>query len=85
LQKTFATNVFLITLDKLHAILVAIVNEDNGQQNASPFVYSCMPFYITIKIDNLQNHTWQMKKVWKIYVLKIYGGSSLFIFNGFRL
>jgi hypothetical protein len=44
LQKTFATNCFLIALEKLHAILLASVNEVNGQQNASPFVYYCMSF-----------------------------------------
>jgi hypothetical protein len=44
LQKTFVTYFFIIALDKLYAILVASVNEDNGQQNASPFVYYCMPF-----------------------------------------
>ncbi len=32
--------------------------------------------YITIKISNLHNNMWQMKKVLKTFVLKIDGGSS---------
>jgi hypothetical protein len=41
--------------------------------------------YITIEISNLYNDTWKMKKVFKNFVLKIDGGSSLSVFNSFRL
>jgi hypothetical protein len=85
LQKTFATKNYLVALGKLHKIVVANVDEVNGQQVLHhPYTIVCHP-YITIKINNLHNDTWKMEKGLKFFVLKIDGGSSSSIFSGFRL
>jgi len=49
-----------------------------------PYTIVCHP-YITIKINNLHNDIWQIKIVLKKIVLKIDGGFSSSIVNGFRL
>ncbi len=85
MQKTFVTKNCLVALNKLHKTLVANVDEINGQQNTHhAYTIVCHP-YITIKSSNLHNDTWQMKNVFKKFVLKIDGGFSSFNFNGFRL
>jgi hypothetical protein len=84
LQKTFHIKKYLVALNKLHQTIVANVNEVNGQQILHhPYTIVCHP-YITIKINNLHNDTWKVKRFEK-NVLKIDGGSLSPIFSGFRL
>jgi hypothetical protein len=63
-------------------MLVASVDKINNQLIlCHPIV--CHP-YITIKINNLHNDMWKMKKVWENFVLKINNGSSSSILDGFK-
>jgi hypothetical protein len=64
---------------------VASVDEFNNQQIFHHPYIIYMPFIYTIKINNLHNDMWQMKKVWKKNVSKINSGSSLSILYGFNL
>jgi hypothetical protein len=62
---TFATKNCLIASNKFHKTLVASVDEINGQQIFNhPYIIVCHP-YVTIKIKNLHNDMWQLKKVFK--------------------
>ncbi len=84
MQKTFATEIYLVALTKLHKTLVPSVDEINGQQILHHlYTIVCNP-YIAIKINNLHNDTCQMKKVWKKIVLRIDNGLSSFNLNGLR-
>jgi hypothetical protein len=67
---TFATKNCLITLDKLHKMLVPNVNEVHYQQIFHHLYITICHLYITIKISNLNNDMWQMKKVWFLFFLK---------------
>ncbi len=83
--KQVATKNCLIALNKLHKTLVASVNEVNGQQILHhPYSIVCH-LYITIEISNLHNATWQLKKVWNFFVLKLDSEPWSSILNGFRL
>jgi len=63
LQKTFVIKNYLVALNKLHKTLVTNVDEVNGQQIFHhPYAIVCH-LYITIKINNLHNDMWKMKKV----------------------
>ncbi len=65
LQNTFISKNCLVELNKLLYTLVASVDEVNGQQILHHLYIIVYHPYITIKISNLHNEMWQLKKVFK--------------------
>jgi hypothetical protein len=59
----FATKNYLITFHKLDKTLVANVDEVNDQPILHHLYIIICHLYITIKINNLDDDMWQMKKV----------------------